>query len=361
MNARHSRYVAQIMIALLLALLVAIPATPALANGDDEGRVVFGEDVTVEAGEELEGDLVVFGGDVLVKEGGRVDGDAAVIGGNVTVSGEVDGDLVAIGGNVELTSTAVIGGDLVAIGGRFEREEGAVVRGQVVRSLRFGFRFRGIAPLRPPLAIERWGDVAWRLFYRFLSALITVLTLTALGLLVVLFLPRQTQVVGQAILAAPLPALGVGLLTGIVALALMVLLAITICLSPIAFLVGVATFAAGLFGWIAAGLLVGERVMEALNGFALEGLPLSVSRSAQARRVREPVPLVAAAIGVLLISLLAMVPCIGWLLALFLGLLGLGAVVLTRFGTIAYPAPTPPQPPATPQPAVEEPAKGDAS
>lgn len=343
MNARHNRYVARIMIALLLALLVAIPATPALANGDDEGRVVFGQDVTIEAGEALEGNLVVFGGDVLVEERGRVDGDAAVIGGDVTVSGEVDGDLVAIGGNVKLTSTALIGGDLVAIGGRLEREEGAVVRGQVVR----GFRFRGIAPLRPPspptpFAIERWGDVVWGLFYRFLRAIITVLALTALGLLVVLFLPRQTEVVGQAILAAPLPGLGVGLLTCIVALALMVLLAITICLSPIAFLVGVATFAAGLFGWIAAGLLVGEKMMEAL-------------------KLREPAPVVAVVIGVLLISLLAMVPCIGWLLALFVGLLGLGAAVLTRFGTTAYPAPTPPQPPATPQPSVEESAEEDAS
>ena len=50
---------------------------------------------------------------------------------------------------------------------------------------------------------------------------------------------------------------------------------------------------------------------------------------------------------VLLACLLALlmfvpaVPCLGWLFAV-VGLLGLGAVVLTRFGTMAYPpAPAP--------------------
>ena len=52
--------------------------------------------------------------------------------------------------------------------------------------------------------------------------------------------------------------------------------------------------------------------------------------------------MVAVLVGVLLISLLTTVPCLGWLLAGVVGSLGLGAVVLTRFGTMAYPpAPAP--------------------
>ena len=101
------------------------------------------------------------------------------------------------------------------------------------------------------------------------------------------------------------------------------LIAITICLLPMPFFVAVATLAAVLFGWTAVGLLVGQRLLAAL-------------------KVQETNQLVAVLVGVLLISLLTAVPCLGWLFAVVVGSLGLGAVVLTRFGTMAYPpAPAP--------------------
>ena len=89
---------------------------------------------------------------------------------------------------------------------------------------------------------------------------------------------------------------------------------------------------AGLFGWIGVGALVGERLLRALNA-------------------REIAPLWAAGLGTLLttsISVgLSVALCLapfGWLLFFVLGCLGLGAVVLTRFGTTRYipHRPTPP-------------------
>ncbi|MFQ6058668.1 MAG: polymer-forming cytoskeletal protein, partial [Anaerolineae bacterium] len=308
----------KIVFAFVVALLLALSASPALAqDGDDEGRVVFGQDVTIKAGEEVEGDLVVFDGRVTVEEGGKVDGDLVAIGGDVFVSGEVDGDLVAVGGNVRLTATAVIDGDVAAIGGDLDREEGATVRGNIVKGLDFGrfFRFRG-AP-RTTFRVQR--NLFLELFFSFLRTVVVALALTALGLLVVLFLPQQTQLVSHTALDQALPSLGVGFLTVLVVSVLLPLLVI-ICIGiPAAVLLGLALGVAGLFGWIAIGLLVGERILEVLN-------------------VGEPLPLVAVTIGVLLISFLAAVPCIGWIVALFGGLLGLGAVILTRFGTQAYPA-----------------------
>ena len=314
----------KVFFAFLIGLLLALSVTPAFAQAeDDEGRVVFGQDVTIKAGEEVEGDLVVFDGDVVIKKEGKVDGDLVAIGGDVEVAGEVDGDLAAIGGNVRLEATAVVDGDLATFGGRLYQEEGAVVQGQTLGGLALrGFPLQGIPS--PPTRVSR--NLALDLFLRFLRTVVVTIALMALALLVVLFLPQQTRLVSQTALAEALPSLGVGFLTILVILVVVPLLTIICVGIPVAFLLVLALGAAGLFGWIAIGLLVGEKILEAL-------------------KVAEPLPLVAVAIGVLLISFLGAVPCIGWIVALFVGLLGLGAVILTRFGTQVYPAPPRPTPP----------------
>ena len=129
------------------------------------------------------------------------------------------------------------------------------------------------------------------------------------------------------------------MLTMVAATVIAIALAITICLSPVAILAALALGAAGLFGWIGIGAVVGERLLQALNA-------------------RETAPLWAAGLGTLLITLigtgLSIAFClapIGWLMMFVLGCLGLGAVVLTRFGTTTYvPAtgsgPRPPRPAA---------------
>jgi len=319
----------KVLLACLLALLLAATATPVFADGGG-GRVVFGGSFTLASGERLDGDLVIFGGNAILEEDSRVNGNVVVMGGNARVAGEVEGDVVTFGGNVEVRATAVVNGDLVTIGGNVHREEGAVVRGSQVESLEFrGFPRFWTFPTR--ISFNRGIDLWSRFIFDVFRAIFMALALAALGLLVVLFWPKQTEAVGQAILAAPLPSGGVGLLTAVVAAALMVLLAITICLSPVALLLFVATLAAGLFGWIAVGLLVGQRLLEA---FKVKGIT----------------PMIAVVVGILLISLLGAIPCLGVLVVIVAGCVGLGAVVLTRFGTQTYPLPTPvpPVPPAPP-------------
>ena len=314
----------KIITACLLALLLIAPASPALANGG-EGVVIFGKDFTLESGEELDGDLVVFGGNVILEEDSSVDGTVFIMGGNVTVAGEVDNELVVFGGNVELKSTASIGSDVVAIGGEVEQAEGAVVEGNVVGGITTGF-FRGprivrVVPLPPTpgrVPLEAGSRFFFNTIMDIFKAFITALALMALGLLVVLFLPRQTETVAQAMFAAPLPSLGVCFLTAVVAIALTLLLTLTICLLPIAVFMALIVIAAGFFGWIAVGLLVGQKLLEGL-------------------KVQEVAPLVAVVIGVLLISLISALPCLGFFVFLGVVSLGLGGVVLTRFGTMSYP------------------------
>ena len=321
----------KVLLACLLALLLAVSATPVFADGDG-GRIIFGESFTLESGEVMGGDLVVLGGSVVLERGSRVEGNVVVMGGSTEVAGKVEGDVVTFGGNVVLRSTAVVDGDLVTIGGNVQRDPGAVVRGNEVGGLEFeGFPRFWTFPTR--LNFDRSGDRWFSSIFNIFGNIVVALALAAIGLLVVLFLPKQTEVVGQAILAAPLPSAGVGLLTGVVAVVLIVLLAITICLSPVAFLLGVAMLVAGIFGWIAIGLLVGRRLLEAFN-------------------VRGITSLMAVAAGTLLISVLRAIPCLGAIFGFVVGCAGLGAVVLTRFGRQAYPLPTrvPSAPPVLAEP-----------
>jgi hypothetical protein len=331
----------KIITAFLLALLLIVPAGPVLANGG-EGEVVFGGDFTLQSGEELDGDLVVFGGNVVLEEDSFVNGAVFIMGGNATVAGEVDDELIVFGGNVELKSTAVIGSDLIAWGGQVERAEGAVVKGSVSQGATTGlFRAPKVVPIPPipptpgRVPLEAGTSFFFNTMLDIFKTIITALALMALGLLVVLFLPKQTEMVAQTVLAAPLPSLGVGFLTAVVAVALTALLTITICLLPVGLFVALITIAAGFFGWIAVGLLVGQKLLGGLQ-------------------VREPAPLAAVVIGVLLISLTSALPCLGFLVFLGAVSLGLGSVVLTRFGTMSYPQepssplplePTEPQPP----------------
>jgi hypothetical protein len=62
-------------------------------------------------------------------------------------------------------------------------------------------------------------------------------------------------------------------------------------------------------------------------------------------------PVGQALLGVLLISLLAQIPCLGPLAAFLVASAGIGAVVLTRFGAMTHPAPgTPAEAGASPAP-----------
>ena len=96
---------------LLLALLL-LPTSAVYARGSSsgllDGRVIFGDNFTLESGDTLTGDLVVFGGNVEIDEEATVQGDMVVIGGNVTLDGTVSGSTVIVGGSTSMSETAVV-------------------------------------------------------------------------------------------------------------------------------------------------------------------------------------------------------------------------------------------------------------
>ncbi len=309
---------------LLIVVTMLVMAMPAFASdGQPPGQVVWG-DFTLQSGQTLAGDLVVLGGDVRIEADSRVDGSVVALGGDVEIAGTVEKDVVAMGGNVLLRKTARIDGGLMAFGGRVDREVGAQVRGQQVVNPSRWFWWRWGWGAVPVPAYPYWPSdglpaMAFQVAMQGVGILLRAVVMAGLAGLVALLWPRAAARVGRSALERPLNAFGMGLLTLIVGILLAVGLIITLCLSPVGAAVIIALVVAVIFGWLAIGITVGERLMPTLTS-------------------RAVAPFWTAALGAgllaLLSDLLGLIPCVGWIGGFLVTCAGLGAVVLTRFGTV---------------------------
>jgi hypothetical protein len=319
MKTAH-RYFIWFLLVVGLMTLTGCSAIPYMGPG-----LVVGQSYRLESGETLDTDLTVIGGNASLEEGSTVNGDVAVIGGNVTVNGSVNGDLTVMGGFVFLDHHARVLGSVETLGGTVQRSSGAVVEGTVLPD-----RPGRITTIRNPTF-----NVSFEPITSMLMAIFQALALAALAVLINLFAPRPMERTGQSAAAAAAASGGVGCLT----LLVLVIMAITIILLPVSLLGMLAAGVAILFGWTALGLLVGRRLATLLN-----------------QTWTDPINAGAGTLALsLLTSLLNIIPCIGWLASFVVVLVALGAVVLTRFGTQAYPvearyapAPVPYTPAAVP-------------
>ena len=166
------------------------------------------------------------------------------------------------------------------------------------------------------------------------------LAMALLAMLMALFLAEPTERVGRAIAAQAPVAGGLGLLTIILAPAIVLVLMITVVLIPIGILAILTLMAAMLYGWVALGFEVGARFTKMIG--------------------QDWQPPLTAAFGAALLTLISasfnLIPCVGWLIPFLLITLSLGGVIVSRFGTqlpqMASPASVP---------AVDEPVPDSAS
>jgi len=317
------------IVLLSLLTLLATWVTPAFADGGQS--TLIGQSFTLEAGERLEQDLVVFGGTIRLEPESVVAGNVALMGGEAIVAGVIEGDLSVFGGTVELSESALVRGDLVVFG-EIRRHPRALVEGNVVEGLEAArslqnlprlFSETGRVQLPPaqdralPRAVSGWGWFGWLM--RLVATLTVVLVVAGL---VAIVLPDNVGRIVKVSLDAPLLCLGVGVLTSVLVAVLTPLL-VVICIGiPVAIVLVLAYLLCGLVGWVAMGKLVGDRL-------------LATAKS------KPQWPLADIMVGTLLITAVSQVPCLGALFGFFILSLGIGAVVLSRFGLLSSPFWTP--------------------
>lgn len=302
-----------VLIAFLMAF--ALPAT-VLAKSYRNDKVVFGGTYSLKSDETLDGDLVVVGGVATLEENSKVNGNIAMLGGTVDANGDIYGDIIAMGGLVNLNASTVVRGDVLLIGAHLDRSEGAQVEGEVhsAESAPLVMRFpNGVKIPRVEFSFSPFINFVWFMLRVFIWA--------AVALMVVMFFPNYTERAGKAVISQPILAGALGLLTVIVTIFGLLVLAITIILLPASLLGALLFIIAWMFGIIAVGTEVGSRA----SGLLKQTWP----------------PAISAGVGTFMLVLVMngmrdLVPCVGWILPAVVGLVGLGAVVLTRFGRQEY-------------------------
>lgn len=310
----------RLSILVLLLGVIFIPFT-ASASGFEDDKVIFGSNYTLLEGETLNGDLIVFGGNVSLQESSTINGDTVVFGGNLTCNGTINGNLVGLGGIVVLEENSLVQGDLTMVGSSFEQSPDAVITGNIVTEESIPFEFD-----LPESGLFE-GDFQFPRFRQlpFVSAswfIFQILIWTGLAILISLFIEEQAVIINRAAFKEPALSFVVGFGVAVVSAFLFLILIVTLLLSPLGLLGFVALIATWILGLVSLSIEVGRRLMKALK----QTLPL---------------PLMAG-IGMFILTLILngvsqLSLCLGLVPKFILGAWMIGAVILTRYGTHAYP------------------------
>ncbi|HEX4952130.1 MAG TPA: polymer-forming cytoskeletal protein [Thermoanaerobaculia bacterium] len=356
----------------------APPEPPEIDRGDlhrtGEQFTIF-DDLVIERSETAREATAVMGSVTVL---GEVRGDVAAINGNVRVEGRVEGEVTAVNGSVYLGPKSQVLRGVVSVNGRVDREEGAEVRGGITEVPFMGFRGRrdGHSPgwfmgWRPGPGFGGWRDddsFFWGFFWELVEFGILALLACALFLVT----PRPVRRVQTTLTREWAKAGLFGLLAFVLFVPVLVVLILGLVLTivgcllvvPLVIAAPILLLAAMLLGYTAVAKQVGEGLrgrfrfsIESDFGLILVGLTVLA------------LPHLA---GSLLVSIGGLLALPGWLLVAIGKLLnfvavifGVGAVVLTRFGTrgpeggapvVQEPSPQepPPQEPPWEEPPAEE-------
>jgi hypothetical protein len=242
--------------------------------------------------------VIKIGSDVHVEKDMRVE-DAVAVGGSVYVDGIVDGDAVAVGGTIHLSEEAIIHGDAVTIGGTIDKAEGAMIYGTTVDVGSFNFEniFAGKHFFSGHRGIPK------------IFTIIPLIGLFALVLLLSILIPTELSTVAANIKNEPIIMFLWGILGVILIVPLAVMLAISIIgivLIPIEVL---AVFLALLIGYIAVAIIIGKKLLRALNK-------------------DNPAVILSAILGVLILWLVGLIPIFGSIVMVIAWIIGFGAVII---------------------------------
>jgi len=267
------------------------------ATHDDVVRV--GSDAVVKVGDRVPEVVVVFGD---AKIDGEVLDNLVVVGGDLKLNGRVGGNAVVVLGDATLGPKANVGGNQVVVLGTMQKNPAAKIGGQQVH-LSLG-------------SLPQWFKRGFLLGRPFPPGIPWVWVVAGMHFLVYLILAvllgRPVALCTEVLDARPVQAFGVGLLGWILAAPLLVILAPTV--------VGIVLVPFALI----AGLLIGKTaVFRYAGAHVIHGFSPSAT----------PRPLVAFILGSALISLLYMVPFLGFVVWGLLLPLGLGAALLAAFAS----------------------------
>ncbi len=256
-----------------------------------------------------------FGGTVIIDTREVVCDSLMTFGGTVAINGEVRGDVDAFGSTVVVAGT--VAGNIVLYGGTLTLQNGSVVHGKIQL---YGSRwFPGAGYHVDGAVITHPDSISWLIadMSNFSFPFWSIVIWSVLGLMLTWLLPEHVLLVRASAIQNTRRSFVVGLLSVLLAPPVLMVLAALILPIPLAVIIALTLVAAWAFGTVAVGWLIGEHIVRAVD-------PGHNTR---------PVQVV---VGLAVLALLGSIPYIGWFINLAVGLIGLGTVFLSRFGTRLY-------------------------
>jgi hypothetical protein len=299
-------------------------------------------------------DLVRFGEDIEIPEGKVVEGDVVAVGGDITVYGRVRGDAVAVGGAVRVKGGGAVEGDAVSLGGGVSTADSASVGGSNVSIGKWDFGGHGWSTLPALGMFGALGIGMW-----FFTTILKVLISLFFAWIALLFLRDRilragevlAQQFGRSFLMGLLAwaglvlAVPVGIVTLVVAGAIaIVILCVTIIGIPLALLLVVAlvlsiigllvaVVLAAFLGYVNGAMYLGRRVLGSRFGASTKPLVAILGGLLTVALIRG-VGEVLGTLGFFLVHPFSIAFAIAaGALAFILTTAGLGAFVVSRFGT----------------------------
>lgn len=273
-----------------------------VCSSQDQGPS-FGDAVVVTSGEVICHDLTSFGGSVVI--GGEINGDVVAFASNVVINGVVHGNVTLYGGNLQVQDGARINGDIHVCGG------GPV--DEISQAQSNGSVFSCTKSLGVLLTRDSGAEV------RFWSIIIWVV----LGLVLTALLPEHVMLIRTTVTSKMRRSFVLGVLSILLAPVVLALLVTLIVSIPLAILTAILLLTAWALGTIAIGWWIGDLIMRKV-------VPQYNTRFSQI------------IVGMTLLALAGSIPFVGFWVHISTGLLGLGAVLLSRFGTRLYGSPREP-------------------
>jgi hypothetical protein len=249
--------------------------------------------------------IVKIGSDVMIEKGQKVHSVVA-IGGQITVSGTVEKSVTAVGGSVVLTKTAIVKGNVVSLGGVIVMARDAEIHGDLTE-----INSNNIYETLTTALSSEWEGWSWVFAVISLSIFLVILVL---ALLIAALLPKPVRIVSEAIRENTFKVILCGILGLVLIAPLALLLTISvvgIALIPLEVIFVVCSV---LLGFIAVGQLIGAKFLRLL-------------KQPEKGIVRETFW------GLVILWLIGWIPYVGWMIKAIAIVIGLGATLVTRFGT----------------------------
>lgn len=260
----------------------------------------FGSSIVIGSNEVVCGDFTSFGGTVEVR--GEIRGNITAFNSNVIIDGVVNGNMTLFGGTVLFNNGYQVHGHIDLYGTKQLNEQGKlhdVINDHAAR----------------PWFPGKMGEFSFPFWSLFIWIVV--------GIALITLLPEHVMFVRTTMTTKTRRSILIGLLSILLAPAVLVVLVALILPIPLALILALGFIVAWAFGTVAIGWIVGERVVRA------------VAPRYNTRRINVVV-------GLTVLVLVGSIPYIGWLISIGVGLLGLGAVFLSRFGTRLYSQPKQP-------------------